>query len=262
MYIDASLVKTPKYKPFCFKSPNKVAVDTYAKMCSFVRCLSYLQQSTAPRPELCLDCEGTNLLEGKLTMLQLHITSLNQTFVFSLTKIGGYVFEMSNEDRISLRDVLQDERYLQGWWDPRADTYALWEQYDIKLGSVIDISLVEVASCKERESRNRRKRLGDAIQDIGPAFMSEAEIRAWVGAKRAGKEYCTCNGYEAFEKEEVPEVLWEYAAGYVDQLVGLFDTLWPKLSDAEKELVIDESEYWRDAAMMKPFGGPFAPATC
>ena len=56
---------------------------------------------------------------------------------------------MSNEDRISLRDVLQDERYLQGWWDPRADTYALWEQYDIKLGSVIDISLVEVASCKE-----------------------------------------------------------------------------------------------------------------
>tara|TARA_R110002060_G_scaffold44946_3_gene56317 strand:+ start:209 stop:391 length:183 start_codon:yes stop_codon:yes gene_type:complete len=60
----------------------------------------------------------------------------------------------------------------------------------------------------------------------------------------------------------VPEVLWEYAAGYVDQLVGLFDTLWPKLSDAEKELVIDESEYWRDAAMMKPFGGPFAPATC
>jgi len=82
-------------------------------------------------------------------MLQLHITSLNQTFVFSLTKISGYVFEMSNEDRISLRDVLQDERYLQGWWDPRADTYALWEQYDIKLGSVIDISLVEVASCKE-----------------------------------------------------------------------------------------------------------------
>ena len=86
--------------------------------------------------------------------------------------------------------------------------------------------------------------------------MTETEIRAWVGAKGAGKEYCTRNGYEEFEKDDLPEVLWEYAAGDVDQLVGLFYNLWPKLSDAEKELVVDESEYWRDAAMMEPIGGP------
>ena len=157
MYIDAALVKTPEHKPFYFKSPDKVAIDTYAKVCSFIRCLSYLQQSTAPRPELCLDCEGTNLPTGKHSMLQLHVTSLNQTFVFLLTKVGGYVFEMKNEDGNSLRDVLEDGRYMQGWWDPRADTYALWEQYNIKLGSVLDISLVEVASRKEGESRKRRK---------------------------------------------------------------------------------------------------------
>jgi hypothetical protein len=91
--------------------------------------------------------------------------------------------------------------------------------------------------------------------------MRECEIRTWVSAKRAGKEYCKQGGYEQFEKEDLPEVLWEYAAGEVDQLVGLFDALWPKLSEAEKKLVIDESEYRRDVAMTEPSGGPFAPAT-
>jgi hypothetical protein len=70
-------------------------------------------------------------------------------------------------------------------------------------------------------------KLVDCISLEGEAWMSFDKVQAQVEANCAGRRYFKEFGYEVFEHPPMPPVALGYAAADVDQMLQLWDHLYP-----------------------------------
>ncbi|XP_033761075.1 uncharacterized protein LOC117342894 [Pecten maximus] len=86
---------------------------------------------------LAVDCEGVDLgRTGELTVLTM--ATPDKTFIFDILKLGKQVFDDG------LCDILEDKTKEKLMFDCRGDADILHHQFQVNLGGVLDLQLLEV----------------------------------------------------------------------------------------------------------------------
>jgi exonuclease 3'-5' domain-containing protein 1 len=88
---------------------------------------------------------------------------------------------------------LENENIIQLWCDVRGDADALFGDYKIKLGNVVDVQFMELAT--RIGSRSRLGSLKNCMAASGNLFMSKKRLNAWLYDKAEGKFHFSMQGY-------------------------------------------------------------------
>lgn len=209
-------------------------VQTQADLDPFLPYLSQIPASSVP--ELALDCEASQGLDRNedITHLSMKIKALDHTWIFCTVPLGDIqFFDIPNSGGLTLRSILESKDIISIWFDIRADCDALHGLYNIKLGNVIDIQLMAVAT--KFGSRERLPGLRKCVFDEGLAFMTQAEKNEWVRNKDEGGRYLK-NRYWLLAENPLSEIVKQYTAGDVSCLFGLYDTYLVKYPTIEGPL--------------------------
>ncbi|PFX34136.1 Exonuclease 3'-5' domain-containing protein 1 [Stylophora pistillata] len=110
--------------------------------------ISEIKQKIAERNTLlAVDCEGDSLSrKGALTIIT--VATAEKVYIFDVQKLGQRVFTSG------LGEILEDKSREKLMFDCRQDSDALWHQFQVKLGGVLDIQLLEVIYRRENPSES------------------------------------------------------------------------------------------------------------
>ncbi|XMA11672.1 hypothetical protein WAI453_004463 [Rhynchosporium graminicola] len=196
----------------------------------------------ASRLELILDSESSSLdRKGIMRLLQLKIRSQKHIYIFDIHKLGGKsIFDRKGKERQSLRKLLESKEHIQLWWDSRQDQDALFGLFGIRLGRVMDVQLMEIASPTSNSS--------DRI--IGLASAVKALGQEWTSSE---------SDYVVFDTPDLPDLALEYSAGDVESIKKLYDVYRKEITKKGWLLVHYHSRI-RLRESMYPWGAPKATA--
>ncbi|CAG8981233.1 hypothetical protein HYALB_00003831 [Hymenoscyphus albidus] len=188
--------------------------------------LTYLHEIKRNVIELALDCVASRGLSrrGNVTHLTISVQSLDHTWVLCHTKLPLNFFDIADESSGKiLRSILEDPEIQQLWFDVRSDSDALFGIYEIRLGHVIDVQLMEVAARYGLERmRSGLASLKECVSNRGHKFLSHTTCQEWLYNKRKGREFFQQYGYEILEDDPLPSTAKEYTAGDTFILFGLY----------------------------------------
>lgn len=248
---------------FLFDNEHRTLIEDFNKLNAFLALLVNLPPSTLERPQVAMDSEGWNLGRfGSLTLLQIFLRFRAHTYVIDILSLGGRkAFDYEHENGWSLRRFSESPDILKIFWDPRQDQDALKAHFGVELGWTMCLQLVELVVRDRGRDRQLREKLSRCIDLEGEAWMSRDEVEKWVLANVAGRSYFQEYTYKVFEQRPLPAVALDYAAGDVDQMLQLWDHLYPRLTAEGKELVAAETKKCLLEGMMpdKPQGSGLAP---
>ena len=120
--------------------PTSELVQTPSSACG-------VQQS---KPELYVDAEGISLSRsGELSILIVHVesSSFSHTYLIHVHVLGRPTFTTMTSNEIhSLKSIFEDNRIPKALFDCRMDSDALFGQFGVLLGGVVDLQLMCIAS--------------------------------------------------------------------------------------------------------------------
>ncbi|EPE27505.1 Ribonuclease H-like protein [Glarea lozoyensis ATCC 20868] len=206
-------------------APRPGKVTWIEDMEDFRKFLPYLSEIRASdNPELALDCESSGCLNrnGNITHLTMTVKSMDHTWVLCKNGIPDNYFDIANDEGVTLRSILENQDIIQLWFDVRGDSDAIHGLYNIRLGNVIDIQLMELAT---RYADNHQKivGLGKAVGQSGHNFMSQLALNKWLWAKREGGSHLGSSNYQTLNQHPLPLLEKMYVAGDTHVLFGLHD---------------------------------------
>ncbi|CZR56156.1 uncharacterized protein PAC_06044 [Phialocephala subalpina] len=167
--------------------------------------------------------------------------------LFNISRLGSQVFDISDRNGLSLRNIFGSIEYCQGWFDGRNDACALFQHYGVRLGWIRDIQLLNIAG-RLGELKNRRQSLYDCMQDIGGEFLSKEELSRWLKAKRDGREFFAKNGWDVLLQWLLTETVREYVAGNTPYLPKMEEAYVKRIRKVEALL---ESRYGKPFFLME-----------
>lgn len=215
-----------------------ILIDTLEKLDEFLPLLSQLKDGV----ELALDCEGTpEIVEngviipgggfgrnGNLSFLSMTIISMNKTYLFDVWTLKLETFERKNEDGVSLKQVLESENIIQLWWDVRSDWDTLYHVFDIQIGKVRDLQLMEFLSRTGSQNTNIYG-LARTMREEGKAFMGREELEEWLYAKQSGSNYFKEHDWKPLVERPINETARSYIAGDTNCLFQLHNRLYTRM---------------------------------
>ena len=159
-------------------------------------------------PLLYVDIEGDNLCrDGTVSLIQMHIPTIQKTFILDIFVLGDDAFTTSIASRITFKSILESPTTLKCFFDVRADSDALYNLYNISMAGVVDVQLMENAS--RPGSKRFLNGLARAIRE--DAGLSRGVLTTWLDVKERGKRmFLGSSDYKAFEIRPIPPVLLEY----------------------------------------------------
>ncbi|KAL8845227.1 MAG: hypothetical protein Q9176_000395 [Flavoplaca citrina] len=178
-------------------------------------------------PELYVDAEGISLSrDGELSILILHIRTANfsQTYLIHVHVIGRQTFNTKSTNGLhTLKSILEDNRIAKVLFDCKMDSDALFGQFQVYLGGVIDLQLMYLAT---------RNGGGRYLPGLGKCLQLDLRIpweeQAWVdAAKDKGQRIWRpkCGGTMArFNDDPLHEDLINYCVVDAAYLPRLFET--------------------------------------
>lgn len=156
-------------------------------------------------PLLYVDLEGNDLCrDGTVSLIQLHLPSIQETFVIDVTVLGSAAFSASIpsslpdssdqtalsdssspslEGPISLKTILESPEVIKCFFDVRNDADALYNIYGISMKSIVDIQILEIAT--RRGPRRLLNGLARAIRNDGE--LEPETLNNWLEVKTRGK---------------------------------------------------------------------------
>lgn len=227
--------------------------------------LFHLPKST---PEIYLDAEGISLSRsGELSILILHIetATLSKTYLIHVHLLGRRTFfTKTTNGRHTLKSLLEDNRLPKVLFDCRMDSDALFGQFGVLIGDVIDLQLMCLAT--QNGGPKHLPSLGKCLST--DLRMTMEEHHRIDSAKARGQRIWQpkCGGsmqrfndnqlhpdiidYCIVDAAYLPTLFATYNAALGNQVsLGRLDHLWPKVgcSADEKEAlnwvakILDES---------------------
>ncbi|KAL8651411.1 MAG: hypothetical protein Q9226_004718 [Calogaya cf. arnoldii] len=177
-------------------------------------------------PQLYVDAEGISLSRsGELSILIIHIETANvsHTYLLHLHVLGAVTFAITTSNGLhTLRSLLSDNRIPKVLFDCRMDSDALFGQFGVLLGGVIDLQLMSLAT---RNGGSRH------LPSLGVCLKDDLDIPAgeqtWVdAAKSAGQKLWRprCGGsMERFNDDPLHEDIVRYCVADAAYLPRLYE---------------------------------------
>lgn len=198
---------------------------------------------------------------GPLTILQIRHFKLKHTFLFDVKKLGAGMFDVVGEKGQSIRGVLESEEHHKVWWDLRQDQAVLKGQFDITMANVTDLQLVECAV--RPRYRENVYGLNSTIRGWALEIMTSSEQERFERKNRQAQRFKNDHGFQALERDEIADIMWEYAAADVHYMDGLCNLFMPRMTTLMKHLVSVETNNRLQQSLSPnmPGGTNIAPAS-
>lgn len=189
-------------------------------------------------PSLFVDLEGINLSrQGSISIIQIYVSSKDCTYLIDVHTLGAKAFSTAGSSKSSsaggskytLKEILESDAIPKVFFDVRNDSDALFSHYDIHLGGVQDIQVMEFAT---RVIRSRYVNgLAKCIEKDLVMSMTEKWNSRTV--KEKGLKLFTPErggSYEVLNERPLPEDLALYCVHDVKYLPKLWSRYNVKLS--------------------------------
>jgi hypothetical protein len=149
------------------------------------------------------------------------VRAMNHTWIFCTKGIPENFFDIPNDKGVTLRAILEDQRIIQLWFDVRGDCAAMHGLYNVRLGNVIDVQPMELAT---RYGCDRKCIVGlyTALSGSGGQFMSQFELMKWLIGKREGGDYLRDAYFEPLNEHPLSPKVKRYVVGDTPVLFGLY----------------------------------------
>jgi len=218
-------------------------------------------------PLLYIDVEGCDLCRhGTVSLIQIHIPTIQMTFILDVFVLGADVFTASIDPSITLKSILESPEIIKCFFDVRNDSDALYNIYHISMTSVVDLQILENAT--RRGSKRLLNGLSRTIRT--DAGLAKDVLAKWVEVKQSGKEIfdppadpvSTENGvksevaniapsdavrekiFKAFEIRPLPQALIEYCINDVIHLPRLW-LIYDRKLDYNWRAKTENESVWR-----------------
>ncbi|PSR80257.1 ribonuclease H-like domain-containing protein [Coniella lustricola] len=196
--------------------------------------------STA-RPALFIDVEGVDLSRhGSVSILQILTLPDSRTYLIDVHILQGKAFETPGRNGRTLRDILESKCIPKVFFDVRNDSDALYSHFNVNLGCVHDLQLMEFAS--RTFSKRFLTGLSKCIEKDAP--MSFAQRSGWKATKQEGLHlFAPEHGgtYEVFNTRPLPTKIQQYCVQDVQFLPRLYNYYKARLSEAKLARVLQLS---------------------
>lgn len=143
-------------------------------------------------PLLGIDLEGLNLGKkgGKTYLVQIYDSHSHHLYIVDIFLLGHAAFSTAASDgATTLQTVLQATDALKIFCDVRDDSYALFQEFGIRLGGIKDVQYIEIASRPKAEDRDRRNGLVKLI-NVYANLTNDERSRAGDNKTR-GQKICS-----------------------------------------------------------------------
>jgi exonuclease 3'-5' domain-containing protein 1 len=176
-----------------------------------------------PSSSVYLDLEGKNLSrEGTLTLLTVLLHPSNTVYIIDVLTLGPSAFTVGTP---TLKSVLEDATIPKYIWDCRNDADALKAHFNVGLGGVLDIQLLENAT--RWRPKTYLGGLGKAVEyDLRP-YVARSVLEGWVKDKKDGSDAMETDQFSA--RPMRPETV-RYCVGDVEMLPRLREVYMRKIT--------------------------------
>lgn len=219
--------------------PTTTLIDTAAALSSLIDTLDGLP--TEP-PSLYLDLEGDNLSRhGSVSILQLHVLPTSCTYLVDIHTLRQACFSTSGADGRTMKDILESEAIPKVFFDVRNDSDALYSHFQIRLGGIQDLQLMELAT--RSFSRRCINGLSKCIERDAPLSLNERHV--WQDVKQKGVQlFAPEHGgsYQVFNMRPLSNDIMLYCAQDVQYLPRLWKHYNSKLTPAWRQRVAQSSK--------------------
>lgn len=205
-------------------------VDSFGKL---VRLLQHLEQACNPYYHnghnhfLAVDFEGVKLCRnGPLCLVQLTCSDDPMlVYVLDVHVLGKRAFSLHTQAGTSMKGLLENERVLKVWFDPRNDIDALFHQFDIFPRGIFDLQLAEVAVRRSRGLQvNYVQGLGKCLGQCEALSTEQKTFAEKInGLGKALFEPSYGGDYAVFQKRPLDPVILVYAAHDARHMLALYE---------------------------------------
>ena len=214
----------PSKSSTCEKSRYYKLVDDEESLADFLSTIGKVDDYIV---DIFADTEGENRLgkEFNINGITIKMVSEDQRWLIDPKALGDRIFNTPAKTgkKRTLAEIFESKKIPKVWFDVRADSNAIHGHYNIRMGGVIDLQVMEMAtrgSCPSRRPGLDRC-IQDFLQDL-PAGVKET----WMARKQAGKLICSGpERYGVFNQRPLPRALEEYAINDVELMPELFNYL-------------------------------------
>lgn len=194
-----------------------------------------LPDCKGPEPNLYVDLEGNNLSgKGTLSLITILVEPRHTVHLIDVTGLEKQAFEIPGSDGRTLKQILESQEMIKVFFDIRNDSDALFGLYDIRVGGIEDVQLMELAS------RSFPKRFINGLAKCieRDSTLPYAERREWKAIKEKGHKLFDPNlggGYAIFDERPLSTEIKKYCVQDVIHMPALRELYRSKLCD----------EWWR-----------------
>lgn len=159
--------------------------------------------------------------------------------------LGAQAFNTTGTQGTTLKDILQDEKIPNVFFDVRNDSDALFAHFGVALQGVEDVQLIESATRKTTASRKFLNGLAKCIENNGPTSVGGSGLASWKAAKEKGERLFKAEyggSYDVFNQRPIPEDIASYCVGDVQYLPELPHRFYTPAGYQWRDLVGEETK--------------------
>ncbi|KAK5134987.1 hypothetical protein LTR08_005939 [Meristemomyces frigidus] len=235
--------------------PHVAVVDSEPTLHTLLDDITSLQTH---RPSIFMDLEGVKLgRHGSISIVSLYLPPKDKVYLVDVHRLGRAAFSTANTSDTSLKTILESTAILKVVFDVRNDSDALYSHYQISLGGIVDLQLMELAT--RRGSRAWIAGLSKCIEH--DSSVSSAVKAKWQRTKEAGSRLFNPEKggrYEVFNERPLRPEIVRYCAQDVALLQGLHDVYKARLHpfwQVEVQNATKERVKLSQSATYEPQGG-------
>ena len=180
-------------------------------------------------PTLYIDLEGVNLCrKGSVSILTLPIDTgipTQRVCLIDVHVLIAQAFNTTGEKRKTPKDVLQNEKIPEVFFDVRNHSDALFAHFGVQLHGVEDVQLMESGMRKTTQSSRLLSGLTGCVEGNVPISGQGKWKLAKEKGERLFKPEYGCS-HEVFSQRPIPAEIVDYCVGDLQCLPELRDKFW------------------------------------
>ncbi|KAJ8060058.1 hypothetical protein OCU04_011667 [Sclerotinia nivalis] len=207
--------------------------DTPEAIIKLVDLLARSDFPTAP-PSVYIDLEGIKIgRNGSISILQVYVLPTKESFLVDVHTLREQAFSTPNASGLTLKSILESQLIPKVIFDVRNDSDALYSHFGIKVGGVIDLQLLELAT--RSHSRDFLCGLGKCMDKDLVQTPEELKVRGAI-KKRGIELFAPEKGgrYEVFNDRPLDPAIVDYCVQDVQLMPQLWEVYNAKLSKLHK----------------------------